>query len=50
MTEAVNNWAEGLPIPEPRGSGNKDGLYKQIERLEQQVKLLEQVLETITND
>ena len=35
LTEAVNNWAEGLPIPEPRGSGTKDGLYKEIERLRQ---------------
>lgn len=50
LTEAVNNWAEGLPIPEPRGSGTKDGLYKEIERLKKEIALLTKVLEAITND
>jgi hypothetical protein len=35
LTEAIYNWAAGKPIPEPRGSGTKDGLYKEIERLKQ---------------
>ena len=35
LTEAIHNWAAGKPIPEPRGSGTKDSLYKEIERLKQ---------------
>lgn len=33
LTEAVYAWAEGKPMPSPRGSGTKDRLYKEIERL-----------------
>ena len=49
LTEAVNNWAEGLPIPEPRGSGTKDNLYKEIERLNKEVTALKQALNLILN-
>ena len=31
LEEAVYAWAEGKSIPEPRGSGTKDRLYKEIE-------------------
>ena len=50
LTEAINNWAEGKPIPEPRGSGTKDSLYKEIDRLKKEIALLTKVLEAITND
>jgi hypothetical protein len=33
LEEAVYAWAEGKSIPEPRGSGTKDRLYKEIETL-----------------
>lgn len=34
LTEATYNfWVEGKDIPTPRGSGTKDRLYKEIERL-----------------
>ena len=48
LTEAVNNWAENKPIPEPRGSGTKDRLYQEIERLKEEnneLKLAMQFIE-----
>ena len=38
LEEAVYAWAEGKNIPEPRGSGTKDRLYKEIEELREQLK------------
>jgi hypothetical protein len=35
LTEAIHCWNENKPIPSPRGSGTKDNLYKEIERLKQ---------------
>lgn len=41
LTEATYNfWVEGKEIPTPRGSGTKDRLYKEIERLREEVKRL----------
>jgi hypothetical protein len=38
LEEAVYAWDEGKNIPEPRGSGTKDRLYKEIEVLKQQLR------------
>lgn len=38
LTEAVYAWVEGKPMPAPRGSGTKDKLYKEIERLKNIIK------------
>ena len=41
LTEATYNfWIEGKEIPSPRGSGTKDRLYKEIERLREENKKL----------
>ena len=41
LTEATYNFfAEDKPIPTPRGSGTKDRLYKEIERLREENELL----------
>ena len=37
LEEAVYAWEAGMEIPEPRGSGTKDRLYKEIESLKQQL-------------
>jgi hypothetical protein len=43
LTEATYNFfVYDKPIPEPRGSGTKDSLYKEIERLREQLRKYEQ--------
>ena len=44
LTEATYNFfLHNEPIPEPRGSGTKDGLYKEIERLRERLSKYESV-------
>ena len=41
LTEATYNfWVEGKEIPTPRGSGTKDRLYREIERLREELDAL----------
>ena len=41
LEEATYNyWLYDKPIPSPRGSGTKDRLYKEIERLRSEVERL----------
>ena len=41
LEEATYNyWLYNKPIPSPRGSGTKDRLYKEIERLRSEVERL----------
>ena len=41
LEEATYNfWFNDTKIPEPRGSGTKDNLYKEIERLKAELKHL----------
>jgi len=41
LEEATYNyWLYDKPIPSPRGSGTKDRLYKEIERLRSEVETL----------
>ena len=41
LTEATYNfWVEDKDIPTPRGSGTKDRLYKEIERLRKELEQL----------
>ena len=41
LEEATYNyWLYNKPIPSPRGSGTKDRLYKEIERLRSEVETL----------
>ncbi len=41
LTEATYNfWVEGKDIPTPRGSGTKDRLYREIERLREELDAL----------
>lgn len=49
LQEAVFNFFEGKPIPEPRGSGTKDRLYKEIERLLEENDKLKQQLKEVKN-
>ena len=41
LTEATYNfWVENKEIPTPRGSGTKDRLYREIERLREELNAL----------
>jgi hypothetical protein len=41
LTEATYNfWVEDKEIPTPRGSGTKDRLYREIERLREELNAL----------
>jgi len=46
LEEAVYAWAEGKDIPTPRGSGTKDRLYKEIERLKGELEDANNIIHT----
>ncbi len=40
LHEAIHAWFQRKPVPEPRGSGTKDKLYKEVKRLTEENEFL----------